>query len=139
MPKDTIVKINARLATRLELLEARDLLSAANLSALAVSTSEVNLTWDLTDASDTAVVVERAASAAGTYRVLATLPGGEDLYTDTSAWAGTTYFYRVRTETAGGDTPYTSSVSATTQSLAAGALATVTNLSVTATSPTTAT
>src|SRR4029077_9448716 len=113
--------------------------NATNLAAHALSASEVNLTWDLTDATDTAVVIERATSATGTYQVLAQLPGGENTYTDTSGWANRTYFYRVDTLTTGGATPFTSTVSATTRALPSAAAPTPSGLKVTANPPTTAT
>src|SRR5438045_9516119 len=104
----------ARVPWRLEQLEGREVPAAANLSAAAVSPSEVNLTWDLTDATDTAVVVERSTGTAGNYQVLATLPGGDDTLTDTSCWAATAYTYRVRTLTTAAPTPYTAAQPATT-------------------------
>ncbi|MBN9518392.1 VCBS repeat-containing protein [bacterium] len=118
------------------MLESRDLLDATNLTTAVVSASEVNLTWDLTDASDTAVIIERATASSGPYKVLATLPGGENIFTDTNGWAGTTYFYRVRTDTATGPTPYSATASATTRAPAAGAMAAVTDLTARPTSAT---
>ena len=49
----------------METLEARVLLSAAplNLAATPASESEINLTWDLGDANDTAIVIERKIGA----------------------------------------------------------------------------
>ncbi|QDU24182.1 beta strand repeat-containing protein [Urbifossiella limnaea] len=128
-----------RFRRRLELLESRDLLDATNLVATPVSLSEVNLTWDLTDTADTTVVVERASAAGGPFKVLATLPGGENTYTDTSGWASTTYFYRVRTTTSSGPTPYSSTASAATKAVAAGAMLTINNLQAVGNSPTEAT
>jgi parallel beta-helix repeat protein len=110
-----------------------------DLSAAAVSQSEVNLVWDLSDATDTGVVVERKTGSGGTYQTLAVLPGGEDTYTDTSGWASKTYYYRVKARNAGGDSAYSAEVSATTDAVPSGALAVVSNLHLTANSPTTAT
>src|SRR5690349_9172016 len=111
----------------------------SGLAATAVSPSEINLTWDLGDAADTTVVIERRTGVGGTYQTLATLPGGENTFTDTSCWASTTYFYRVKARDAAGDSGYSPQQSATTQAVPAGALAVVTSLRAVATSPTTAT
>ena len=111
-------------------------LAPSGLSAKTVSASEVNLTWDLGDATDTAVVIERKTGAGGTYKTLAILPGGENIYTDTNGWAGQTYYYRVKARSTGGDSAYAAAVSATTGTVGSGALNVVTNLQATATSPT---
>ena len=111
----------------------------SNLAATVVSQSEVNLTWDLGDATDTAVVIERKTGSGGTYQTLAVLPGGENIYTDTSGWADQTYFYHVKARNSGGDSGYSAALSATTQAVPAGALAVVSNLKAVANSPTTAT
>ena len=55
----------------------------SGLSALAVSQSEVNLTWNLGDATDTAVIIQRKTGATGTYQTLTTLSGGTNIFTDT--------------------------------------------------------
>ncbi|MBP3960474.1 FG-GAP repeat protein [Gemmata sp. G18] len=132
------MKRNSPFGPRLEALESREVLNAVNLTSLALSQSEVNLTWDLTGTADTAVVVERAAKSTGTFQTLTVLPSNENTFTDTSGWAGTAYNYRVRTLTAAGPTPYTAVTVATTQSVPSGALAQVTTLRAVATSSTTA-
>ena len=125
----------------LDALEPRLVLSAApvNLAATTVSQSEVNLTWDLADAADTAIVIERKTGAGGTYQTLTQLPGGESIFTDISGWASTTYYYRVKTRDAGGDSAWCTERSATTSAVAAGAMAMVTNFQALAASTTTAT
>jgi hypothetical protein len=123
---------------RLECLESRDVPAGTplNLVATPVSTSEVNLTWELADATDTAIVIERRTGA-GTYQVLTTLPGGEHVFTDSSCWANTTYTYRVRARDASGDSPPSPERAATTFQMPAGTLTTP-GLTVTAASPTVA-
>src|SRR5262249_33749761 len=79
---------------------------------------------------------ERKTGVNGTYQTFVTLPGGEDIYTDTSCWAGTTYFYRIKAHNAGGDSGYCIEQSATTQQIPAGAVAVVSNLVATVNSPT---
>jgi fibronectin type 3 domain-containing protein len=111
----------------------------SNLAATVDSPSEINLTWDLGDATDTAVIIERAAGVSGSYQTLATLPGGENTFTDTSCWASTTYTYRVKARNAAGDSGYSALQSATTQPVPSGALNVVANLQAVANSPTTAT
>ena len=131
------MKRNSPFGPRLEALESREVLNAVNLTSLALSQSEVNLTWDLTGTADTAVVVERAAKSTGTFQTLTVLPSSENTFTDTSGWAGTAYNYRVRTLTAAGPTPYTAVAAATTQAVPSGALAQVTSLRAVAASATT--
>jgi hypothetical protein len=107
-----------------------------NLFAAGVSQSEVKLIWDLGDTTDTAVVIERKTGVNGIYQALAILPEGDDIFTDTSCWAGTTYFYRIKARNAGGDSAYCSERPATTLAVPAGGLALVTNFHATVTSPT---
>jgi PKD repeat protein len=118
---------------------ARAPAAPSNLAATADSPSEINLTWDLGDTTDTNVVIERETSTSGTFQTLAVLPGGENTFTDTSCWASTTYTYRVKARNAAGDSAYTAAQSATTQPVPSGALNVVSNLQAVADSPTSAT
>jgi hypothetical protein len=110
-----------------------------NLVATTVSPSEINLSWDLGDTSDTSILIQRKTSASGSWQNLVTLPGGENTYTDVSGWASTTYYYRVQASNSSGASAWSSTSSATTQAVPVGALATVTGLKAVANSPTTAT
>jgi len=73
-----------------------------DLAAIAVSSTQVDLTW--TDMSDreTGYRVERAVGA-GAFAAIATLPADSGSYSDTSALPDTTYKYRVFATGGGGD------------------------------------
>lgn len=119
----------------LESLEQRTLmatLAPSLVTPTVASASEVNLTWELSDDLDTGIVIERRLGNSGLYQTLATLPGGEHTFTDTSLWASTSYQYRLKTQSDTGDSPYSSVVTVSTQAVGNGALAVVTDLKATA-------
>lgn len=71
-----------------------DKLEAPNLSLSSVaSTGKIKLTWDKQDGAD-AYKVYRATSKTGTYKLQKTTTAGA--YTDTSAVAGSLYYYKVK-------------------------------------------
>ncbi|MCY2989606.1 MAG: fibronectin type III domain-containing protein [Planctomycetota bacterium] len=110
-----------------------------NLAATVVSPSEINLTWDLGDAADTGIVIERKTGAEGSFQMLATLPRGENTFTDTSGWAATTYTYRLKATSDAGNSAYSGEMSAATEAVPAGALAVVRDLQAVPSSPNAAT
>jgi fibronectin type 3 domain-containing protein len=86
------------------------------LIAVAASSSEIDLTW--TDvSSETGYRVERSTDGMSWNAVATT---GQDItaYSDTGLSATTTYYYRVFATNAGGDSPASDVVSATTQTAA---------------------
>jgi transcriptional regulator CtsR/regulation of enolase protein 1 (concanavalin A-like superfamily) len=85
-----------------------------NLTATAVSTSQINLSWLDNGTNETGFKIERKTGAGGTYAQIATVAANVTTYNDTGLTAGTTYFYRVRASSASGDSPYSSETSATT-------------------------
>ena len=113
--------------------------SPLNLAATTASQSEINLHWDLADANDTSVLIQRKTGVAGTYQTLITMSGGEDIYTDVSCWANTTYYYRVIAANSTGNSSPSNEVSATTSTVPTPALNVVTNFAAVQDSPTTAT
>jgi predicted phage tail protein len=87
----------------------------ANLTATAVSSTQINLAW--TDASDTedGFRVERCTGAGCTaFAEVAQVAAGTTTYSSTGLTAGTTYAHRVRAFNTGGDSPYSNTASATT-------------------------
>ncbi len=84
------------------------------LAAIAVSSSQINLTWVDNSADETGFVVERSASATGAYAVIATLGANAISYSDNGRTASTTYFYRVQATNLGGNSPNSNGVSVTT-------------------------
>ena len=83
------------------------------LTATTISSSQINLSW--TDvANETGFKIERKTGAGGTYSQIATVGAGVVTYNNTGLTVNTTYYYRVRATNAGGDSPYSDEVSATT-------------------------
>lgn len=72
------------------------------LKATAVSSSQINLSWDsVSDA--TSYYVYGATSSSGTYSHIATV--STTSYTNTGLWADTTYYYKVRAVNSAGSSP----------------------------------
>ena len=110
----------------------------SNVSAKAVSDTQINLTWQLNDATDQAVEVLRSAVAGGTYGVLAVLPAGTTIFTDGSCYPGMTYSYRVAALNPVGASALSPQVQAATMA-SLSTLAAPANLRATANNPTTVT
>jgi fibronectin type 3 domain-containing protein len=83
----------------------------ANLAAVAVSSSQINLTWDPV-AGATRYTLLRALSSGGPYTAIAAVAGTS--YANRGLAAGTTYFYLVRATTAAGLSPISNQAFATT-------------------------
>lgn len=83
----------------------------ATLSAVAVSSNQINLTWaDVSN--ETGFKIERKTGATGTYSQIATTTAGVLTYNNTGLTPGTAYYYRVRATNAAGDSPYSPEASA---------------------------
>ena len=87
------------------------------LSASAVSTSQINLTWTDTSSNETGFIVERSASSGGTYASIATLGSNVTTYSNTGLSASTTYYYRVCATNSAGNSAYSNTASAATLDL----------------------
>ncbi len=89
-------------------------LAPAGLTALAVSESQVNLSWtDVTD--ETGYSIERSPDGAGNWTVVGTTGADVTSFAATNLSAGTTYYFRVAATNSNGNGNYTATVSATTQ------------------------
>ncbi len=85
-----------------------------NLSAALISGgSGAALAWQLGDASDTSVVVERQIGM-GAFAVLAALPAGTVSYNASNLAASTTYTYRIRAVSAAGSSTPSNTATVTT-------------------------
>jgi carboxypeptidase T len=105
-----------------------------NLTATAISYSQINLTWTDSDASEAGFKIERCAGdGCSDFAQVATAAANATSYSDTGLIASTNYVYRVRAYNTIGDSPYSNEVSAVTQALPA-VPATPTNLTATANS-----
>lgn len=112
----------------------------ANLTATAVSTSRINLSWTATSVIHTGFVLQRR-SGAGDWTTIATPGATATNYEDTGLTAGTTYLYRIQATSLVGPSAFSAEASATTNSSGGGGGGSVpppppTGLIVTATSNT---
>src|SRR5207237_5477252 len=102
----------------------------SNLSANAVSASEIDLTWSDTSNSETGFKIERSTDGSS-FTQVGTVNANVTSYADTGLSESTTYYYRVRASSANGDSDYSNIANATTS---ASVPAAPTNLMATATS-----
>ena len=84
-----------------------------NLIAVALSTTEIRLTWSDASPNESGFKVERSTNGTD-FTKIATVPTDVTTYTNTGLTASTTYFYRVRAYNGGGNSEYTGTESATT-------------------------
>ena len=85
-----------------------------NLTASAISTTQINLSWVDNATNESGYKIERKTGAGGTYAQIATVGANATSYNDTGLTTGTTYFYRVRATSSSGDSAYSNEASATT-------------------------
>jgi pimeloyl-ACP methyl ester carboxylesterase len=86
----------------------------ATLSAVAISTSQINLTWSDT-ANETGFKIERRLGSSGAWSQITTRSANVTSFSDTGLAAGTAYSYQVRAYNGAGDSGYSPTASATTQ------------------------
>ncbi|HEX9548874.1 MAG TPA: fibronectin type III domain-containing protein, partial [Acidimicrobiales bacterium] len=84
-----------------------------NLAATAASSTQIDLSWTNTSATQTGVKIERSTDNA-TFTQIALAGATAASYSDVGLSASTTYFYRVRATNASGDSAYSNTASATT-------------------------
>src|SRR5256885_10198193 len=85
-------------------------------SAIAVSTSQIKLTWTDNSTNEEGFQIERSPDGV-TFSPLTTVAANTTIYGATGLAAGTTYHYRVRAYNAAGTSAYFNSASATTVGL----------------------
>jgi len=85
----------------------------SNLTATAVSTSQINLAWTDNSSNESNFVVERKKGT-GSYSVIATLPANTTSYQNTGLTKNTTYTYRVKATNSYGSSAYSNEASAKT-------------------------
>lgn len=88
----------------------------SSLSAVALSTSRINLSWQDNTSNETGFKIQRKTGAGGSYALIATTGADVTTYSDTGLASGTTYYYQVQASTSAGDTSFSNEASATTQS-----------------------
>src|SRR6266516_1940817 len=86
----------------------------ASLSAVAVSSSQVGLTWLDKSSNETGYIIQRAMLSGGPWSQIATTAKNATAYTNSGLSAVSTYFYRVCAYNSRGSSAYAGPVSATT-------------------------
>jgi chitodextrinase len=109
----------------------------SGLVALAVSSSQINLTWQDNSSNESGFMVQRASSSSGPWTQIGIVGANVTSCAHTGLTASTTYFYRVCAYNASGNSSYSSVTSATTPaapdttapSIPSGVIATATSTS----------
>jgi regulation of enolase protein 1 (concanavalin A-like superfamily) len=90
----------------------------ANLTATALSSSQISLSWTPTSTNQTGFAIER--STGGSFAQVGTVPGNQTSYTDSGLSPSITYFYQVRAVNSSGYGPASNIASATTNPPSSG-------------------
>ncbi len=86
----------------------------SGLAAVAVSSSQVNLTWQDNSSNETGFMVQRGSSSGGPWTQIGIVGANVTSCAHTGLTASTTYFYRVCAYNGAGNSVYSSVTSATT-------------------------
>ena len=86
----------------------------SGLSASAVSTSQINLSWQNNATNAQGFIIQRETGASGAWTQIATVAAGTTSYQNASLAASTSYSYRVCAFNNGGDSVYSATAAATT-------------------------
>ena len=103
------------------------LLSPTNLSATALSSTQIKLAWTDNSADETGFLVERSATSGSGFASIGTALGNATNYTDSTVGPGSNYYYRVSATNALANGTPSAEASATTPKLPA--TVTLSNLS----------
>jgi RHS repeat-associated protein len=119
-----------------EVSAVANLVAPTALTAVAASTTQINLTWVDNSANESGYEVYRSTTSGGALTLLTTTAANATTYSNTALTAGTQYFYKVRAvnNVPIGSSAYTAE--ATTTTISAGAPAPPTTLAAVATSTT---
>ncbi|MDB6026400.1 MAG: hypothetical protein JWM68_2623 [Verrucomicrobiales bacterium] len=93
----------------------------SGLSASAVSSSQINLSWTDNSSNESGFVIGRATTSGGPYSDVATLGVNVTSFNNTGLSASTTYYYVVRAYNAAGSSANSAQASATTFAVAPAA------------------
>jgi phosphodiesterase/alkaline phosphatase D-like protein len=89
----------------------------SNLTAAAVSSNQINLSWQDNSGNESGFRIERKTGAGGTYSQIAAAAANAVSYSDASGLSpNSTYYYRIAAYNADGNSAYTNEAQATTPS-----------------------
>lgn len=88
----------------------------SDLSATAVSNTQIDLAWTDNSSNETGFEIYRAPTSGGTFALIHTTAANVSSYSNTGLTTSTAYYYKIRAVNAQGETAYTAEASATTQS-----------------------
>ena len=94
--------------------------SPGDMSAAAVASDQIDLTWSDRSYGETGFKIERKTGAGGTYSQVAVTSANISSYSDTGLDASTTYYYRVRAYRDDNNSDYSSEASAATMAPSSG-------------------
>ncbi len=92
----------------------------AGLTATAVSSNQINLSWSDNSDDEIGFKIERKKGETEAFSQIATVGANVTTYNDTGLAASTTYSYRVRAYSEAGDSSYSNTAQATTSSSSSG-------------------
>jgi len=88
----------------------------SSLNTTPISTTQINLTWADNSTNETGFKIERSPNASSGFAQIATVGANATSYSSNGLSANTTYYYRVRAYNSAGDSSYSNTANATTQS-----------------------
>ncbi len=88
----------------------------SGLTATAVSSSQINLSWTDNSNNETGFTIQRKTGSGGTYGQIATVGANVTTFNNTGLAAGTTYYYQVDANNAYGTSAWSNEASAATSS-----------------------
>lgn len=86
----------------------------SNLSALALSQTQIKLTWNDNSSDESGFKVERSPDGSTAWSQIGATVANTAVYTDTNLTCNTPYYYRVRAYNSSGDSTYSNTANATT-------------------------
>jgi transcriptional regulator CtsR len=89
-------------------------LAPTNLTATAISPSQINLSWNDNSQSETGYYIERKTGLNGTFALIATTASNATTFQDTGLVDNTTYYYQVRAFNSYGNSAYSNQANDTT-------------------------
>jgi hypothetical protein len=88
----------------------------SNLVAKPAGTSSINLTWADNSTNEVNFVLMQSSTSGGIYNKLITIPANTTSYTDVGLGSSATYYYKIQSTNAGGNSAWSNEANATTAS-----------------------